>query len=80
MEDLAARLLPVSSWSLVRNYSEKGCLSHLRLFPGPCSIDMKNESTDGIVFNPHSWNSEANIFFLDQPYVVTPSFSSDPQR
>lgn len=34
---------------------------------GPCSIDMKNISDNGTVWNPYSWNSNANIFFLDQP-------------
>ncbi|TRM68590.1 peptidase S10 serine carboxypeptidase [Schizophyllum amplum] len=36
---------------------------------GPCSIDMKNESSNGTIWNPYSWNSEANIFFLDQRKV-----------
>lgn len=30
---------------------------------------MKNVSSNGTVFNPHSWNSETNIFFLDEPCV-----------
>ena len=34
---------------------------------GPCRIDMKNESSNGTIWNPYGWNNEANIFFLDQP-------------
>lgn len=34
---------------------------------GPCSIDMSGTSPNGTIFNPLSWNREANIFFLDQP-------------
>lgn len=40
---------------------------------GPCSIDMKNESSNGTVWNPHGWNKEANLFFLDQPLVFLQS-------
>lgn len=36
---------------------------------GPCSIDMDNFSPNGTVWNPYGWNDNANIFFLDQPYV-----------
>ena len=30
---------------------------------GPCSIATGNTTK----FNPYSWNSNANIFFIDQP-------------
>lgn len=39
---------------------------------GPCSIDMNNVSSNGTTWNAYSWNNEANIFFLDQPYVSKP--------
>ncbi|KAJ7177909.1 peptidase S10 serine carboxypeptidase [Mycena filopes] len=41
-----------------------GCSSAMGLLMelGPCSIDMsKNASSNGTTWNPHSWNSEANI-------------------
>lgn len=38
---------------------------------GPCNIDMSNSSANGTTWNPHSWNNEANVFFLDQPWVYT---------
>lgn len=31
---------------------------------GPCAV---NEAGDGTVFNPYSWNSNANILWVDQP-------------
>ena len=31
---------------------------------GPCSV---NEAGDGTVPNPYSWNSNANILWVDQP-------------
>ncbi|KAF9461891.1 serine carboxypeptidase [Collybia nuda] len=34
---------------------------------GPCTIEPNGTSTHR---NPHSWNSNANIFFLDQPIDV----------
>ncbi|KAJ7698180.1 Alpha/Beta hydrolase protein [Mycena olivaceomarginata] len=54
-----------------------GCSSSTGLLMelGPCSIDMKNASSNGTTWNPHSWNSEANIFFLDQPVGVGFSYA-----
>ncbi|KAI0637721.1 peptidase S10 serine carboxypeptidase [Trametes polyzona] len=54
-----------------------GCSSSTGLLMelGPCKIDMKNESTNGTLWNPYSWNAEANIFFLDQPVGVGFSYA-----
>lgn len=54
-----------------------GCSSAMGLLLelGPCSIDMNNVSSNGTVWNPYSWNSEANIFFLDQPVGVGFSYA-----
>ncbi|TFK43077.1 Alpha/Beta hydrolase protein [Crucibulum laeve] len=54
-----------------------GCSSAMGLLMelGPCSIDMKNASSNGTVWNPYSWNEEANIFFLDQPVGVGFSYA-----
>lgn len=53
-----------------------GCSSSTGLLfeLGPCSIadDGKN-----VTYNPHSWNTRANIIFLDQPVNVGFSYSSD---
>ncbi|KAL5531735.1 hypothetical protein ACEPAG_4612 [Sanghuangporus baumii] len=54
-----------------------GCSSSLGLLMelGPCQIDMTKSSTNGTNWNPYSWNSEANIFFLDQPVGVGFSYA-----
>lgn len=47
-----------------------GCSSSLGLFMelGPCSVeDPLASGLNGTKFNPHSWNSNTNLFFLDQP-------------
>ncbi|KAJ7057134.1 peptidase S10 serine carboxypeptidase [Mycena amicta] len=46
-----------------------GCSSATGLLMelGPCNIDLKS---NGTTWNPHSWNSFTNIFFLDQPVGV----------
>ena len=53
-----------------------GCSSSTGLLfeLGPCSIadDGRN-----VTYNPHSWNSNANIIFLDQPVNVGYSYSDD---
>ncbi|OBZ71968.1 Carboxypeptidase Y A [Grifola frondosa] len=54
-----------------------GCSSSMGLLMelGPCSIDMQNVSSNGTIWNPYSWNAEANIFFLDQPVGVGFSYA-----
>ncbi|KIM42877.1 hypothetical protein M413DRAFT_444511 [Hebeloma cylindrosporum] len=54
-----------------------GCSSSMGLLMelGPCNIDMQNVSSNGTVWNPYSWNAEANIFFLDQPVGVGFSYA-----
>ncbi|EIN10271.1 peptidase S10 serine carboxypeptidase [Punctularia strigosozonata HHB-11173 SS5] len=54
-----------------------GCSSMMGLLMelGPCQIDMNNSSSNGTVWNRYSWNSEANMFFLDQPVGVGFSYA-----
>lgn len=51
-----------------------GCSSLTGLFMelGPSSINEKGE----VVYNPSSWNENANVIFLDQPVNVGYSYSS----
>jgi carboxypeptidase C (cathepsin A) len=41
---------------------------------GPCSVTDDGKNT---TYNKYSWNSQANIIFLDQPVNVGYSYSSD---
>jgi len=49
-----------------------GCSSALGLFMelGPCSVKDDPKSLNDTKVNPNSWNSNANIFFLDEPIGV----------
>ncbi|KAF7292811.1 Carboxypeptidase [Mycena indigotica] len=51
-----------------------GCSSATGLLMelGPCNIDL---DSNGTTFNPYSWNSFTNIFFLDQPVGVGFSYA-----
>ncbi|TDL28277.1 carboxypeptidase C [Rickenella mellea] len=53
-----------------------GCSSSTGLLfeLGPCSVSDEGKNT---TYNPYSWNSHANIIFLDQPVDVGYSYSSD---
>ncbi|KAK0535214.1 hypothetical protein OC842_002380 [Tilletia horrida] len=60
-----------------------GGSSALGLFQelGPCLIPLRNGAMpagppiNGTLFNPHSWNTQASIIFIDQPVGVGFSYS-----
>lgn len=58
-----------------------GCSSALGLFMelGPCSI-VDGSNINGTKVNPHSWNSNANLFFLEQPIGVSWSYGKHGQQ
>lgn len=54
-----------------------GCssASGLLMELGPCNLNLEGISPNGTVWNPYSWNAEANVFFLDQPVGVGFSYA-----
>ncbi|KAK0564562.1 hypothetical protein OC861_004209, partial [Tilletia horrida] len=60
-----------------------GCSSAVGLFQelGPCSVPLRNGAMpqgppiNGTKWNPHSWNSESSIIFIDQPVGVGFSYT-----
>jgi cathepsin A (carboxypeptidase C) len=49
-----------------------GCSSAMGLFMelGPCSVKDGAKTVNDTKVNPDSWNSNANVFFLDEPIGV----------
>ena len=61
-----ARQQPQNASTVMWLTGGPGCSSQLALLVenGPCSVDKDGKNT---VYNKYSWNSEANIFWVDQP-------------
>lgn len=64
--------LVIVLWLSTDREGGPGCSSAMGLFMelGPCSVKDGAKTVNDTKVNPDSWNSNANVFFLDEPIGV----------